>query len=118
MESPLLLLHVDGAAGISGDMTLGALVDLGVPVEALRDGLSALGVAGWSLTATRVVKGGLSATRVRVEVHGEEEHPSEHAHHHHHHDAHGRGWPEISRIISSSGMPARPKEAALATFCR
>jgi len=116
-----LLLHVDGAAGIAGDMALGALVDLGVPVERLRDGLRALPVEGWTLEVERVVKGGLAATRARVRVHGEEEHPHHHEHHHapHGHDhGHGRTWPEIARLIESSSLPQRVRERSLAAYRR
>ncbi|HEX3482594.1 MAG TPA: nickel insertion protein, partial [Kofleriaceae bacterium] len=41
-----LHLHVDGASGAAGDMMLGALIDLGVPVEAIETALVALGAGG------------------------------------------------------------------------
>lgn len=107
------LLHVDGAAGISGDMTLGALVDVGVPVERLREGLASLRMTGWSLEASRVTKGGIAATRVHVETGDDHDH-----HHAHDDDRHGRSWPEIRTIIESSALPPRAKDAALATFRR
>ena len=46
----------DCFAGVSGDMTLGALIDLGLPVEELQGLLPALGLAEVSLTARRVTK--------------------------------------------------------------
>ena len=56
---------VDGTAGASGDMLLGALVDAGVPLEVLQDAVGALGV-GVTLTATPTSRAGLGATKVDV----------------------------------------------------
>ena len=53
-------------SGASGDMTLGALVDAGLPLEELEAGLRALGLPGWRLEKTRVLRGAFAATRVRV----------------------------------------------------
>lgn len=59
-------------SGIAGDMALGALLDAGAPVDAVRDVLGRLPVGGWSLERERVQRGGIRATRaaVRVEVGG------------------------------------------------
>ena len=58
----------DCFAGISGDMTLGALIDLGLPVEELQGLLPALGLAGVSLTARRVTKQHLTGVKVEIEA--------------------------------------------------
>jgi len=58
---------IDGTAGASGDMLLGALVDVGVPLEAVRSPLNALGL-GIGLRAEPVVRAGLGATRIHVDV--------------------------------------------------
>jgi len=58
--------YFDCFSGISGDMTLGALVDAGVPVERLREELQGLEVPGWELTAEKVWKNGMAATHVKV----------------------------------------------------
>ena len=60
------LAYFDCFSGISGDMTLGALVDAGVPVEQLRAELQGLDVPGWEITAEKVWKNGMSATHVSV----------------------------------------------------
>jgi uncharacterized protein (TIGR00299 family) protein len=60
------LAYFDCFSGISGDMTLGALVDGGLPVEHLRASLQALQVPGWQLSAEKVWKNGMAATQVRV----------------------------------------------------
>ncbi|MDX9755147.1 MAG: pyridinium-3,5-bisthiocarboxylic acid mononucleotide nickel chelatase, partial [bacterium] len=66
------ILYFDIFAGISGDMCLGALVDLGCPLDELRAALAPLQIPGFDLTAERVLRGPLSGTQVHV--HLEEEH--------------------------------------------
>jgi uncharacterized protein (TIGR00299 family) protein len=73
----------DGASGASGDMILGALVDLGMPLEWLRAELARLPLHGYRVEAERVRRGGLLATRVEVVLdsvpehgHGESDVPS------------------------------------------
>ena len=58
----------DCFAGISGDMTLGALIDLGLPVEELQGLITTLGLAGVSITAQRVSKQHLTGIQVRIEA--------------------------------------------------
>src|SRR5262249_46598452 len=61
-------LYLDCFSGISGDMFLGALVDLGVEPAHLRAQLKKLRVSGYSLTASRVNRSGLAGTKVDVEL--------------------------------------------------
>ncbi len=58
--------YFDCFSGISGDMTLGALLDAGVPIEKLRSDLQALNLPGWELTAEKVWKNGMAATYAKV----------------------------------------------------
>jgi len=60
------LAYFDCFSGISGDMTLGALVDAGCGVEYLRAQLRGLQVPGWELTAEKIWKHGVAATYVKV----------------------------------------------------
>ena len=91
------VMYFDCFSGAAGDMVLGALLDAGLPLEALRQALGSLGV-GHELRVTRVLRAGLTATHVEVlgEDEGAHTHGSGHAHAHgdepgqgaghHHHD--------------------------------
>ena len=70
------LAYFDCFSGISGDMTLGALVDAGCAVEQLRSELRGLQVPGWELTAEKVWKNGMAATYVRVKTEDQSKHRS------------------------------------------
>lgn len=70
------LAYFDCFSGISGDMTLGALVDAGCTVEQLRTELSGLQVPGWGLTAEKVWKNGMAATYVKVKTEDQSKHRS------------------------------------------
>lgn len=94
-------LIIDGTSGISGDMTVAALLDLGASEEHLRKQLATLPVDGFEIAVTRVNKHGIDACDFDVQLaselenhdhdmawlYGNEatvEHTHEHAHHHHH----------------------------------
>lgn len=73
------LAYLDCLSGISGDMTLGALVDCGVELAALQSGIDSLGFPNIRLHSEEVKRHGFRATKVKVE------HEPEHAHRHLHH---------------------------------
>jgi uncharacterized protein (TIGR00299 family) protein len=98
------LVYFDCANGASGDMLLGALVDLGLPVASLEAELRKLPLAGWRLEARKVERSGLAATKVDVVI---ERH--EHAH---------RGLAEIAGILDASGLDAADKARSLELFRR
>ncbi len=60
------IVYFDCASGASGDMLLGAVVDLGLPIERLREELAKLPLSGYRLEASRVTRSGLAATKVDV----------------------------------------------------
>jgi len=70
------LAYFDCMSGLSGDMTLGAVVDAGCPLETLRDGLEGLEVPGWTISAEKVWKNGMAATFVRVTTEDQTKHRS------------------------------------------
>jgi pyridinium-3,5-bisthiocarboxylic acid mononucleotide nickel chelatase len=63
-----VILWLNPFSGISGDMFLGALLDLGAPLDAVRAAVASTGLAGWELTAGPVRRAGLTACQARVQV--------------------------------------------------
>jgi len=96
-------LWLDAFAGISGDMFLGALLDLGLPLAGVNADLQALRLPGLSVTRKRVRRGALTGTQARVRV------PEPHAHPH-------RGLAEITRIVRRAKLPKPVSENALKVF--
>jgi len=104
------ILYFDCFSGASGDMLLGALLDLGVPLDGLRSALARLLPPGCELTAEKVSRSGIAATQFRLhEGHGEQ-HGGAHAHH--------RGLPEIQAMIARAGLPDRVAARATQLFER
>ena len=77
------ILYLDCASGISGDMTIGALLDLGASREKLVRALDSLGVSGYHLHFGRTKKCGIDAYDFDVHLE-EEEHHHDHEHGHEH----------------------------------
>ncbi len=101
------ILYYDCFSGISGDMNLGAMLDLGVSSDILISGLKKLNLGGWKLDISRDQRHGITGTRVTVmieEVTGHE-HEHEHPDGHIHHNGH-RHLDEIEKIITGSSLPA------------
>src|SRR5437763_174755 len=94
--------HFDCFSGISGDMTLGALIDAGVDAEAVRAAVASLGLP-ITLKIDKVRKGGFAATYVQVEA------PDEHKHRHLHH---------VEEIINGGSLTPKQRELALRIFGR
>lgn len=126
------ILYYDCSAGISGDMHLGAMVDLGVPADYLEKELGKLGLGGWKFQFTRDARKGIGGTRADViladgshlaapsaQPHTHE-HPHTHPHAHHEgHDAQPhehRAHADIVAMIERSSLTAGAKKRALAIF--
>ncbi len=73
------IAYFDCISGISGDMTLGALVDLGADVTAIESAVRSMGLPELTIRSETVKKRGFRAIAVHIE------HPPEHAHRHLHH---------------------------------
>jgi len=86
-------LYLDLISGISGDMFIGALLDLGVDFQKLQSELQKLKLNGYHLHAQRAEKSSISGIKfdVHVEDDHDHSHSSGHAHSHSHSHGHGRG---------------------------
>lgn len=135
-------LYLECNSGISGDMTVAALLDLGADQEVLKKALGSLSVQGFQTVVSRVKKAGLDVCDFHVQLdeahenhdhdmkylHGhklEHEYECGHAHEHKHHEhvqhenAHAhehRGLPEILEIIDQADLSDRAKKTAVRIF--
>src|SRR5450432_3822194 len=85
------IAYLECFSGMSGDMFLGALVDAGVPANLLHETVAALDL-GARLEISRVMRSGISATKVDVWVDVEKDKPRDLAQEHHHLDGHGHEY--------------------------
>jgi len=109
------IAYLDAFSGVSGDMTVGALLDLGLPLGAVRDAIATLDLHGVEVHTDRVERGGIAATKFHVRVHGEHPDPPDG----HRHGSHGhRAYREIRELLSASRLDAPVRARALAVFAR
>lgn len=134
-------LYFDAFAGISGDMTVGALLDLGLPLERLRAELAKLPLDGYAVAAERRFVNGIGAVKFDVAVDGagaaghhdhDHDHDHDHGHSHESYESHRtygthkthathaphRHYRDIRRMLEQSALEARVKDLALAVFAR
>jgi uncharacterized protein (TIGR00299 family) protein len=97
------LLFIDASAGASGDMILGALVDVGVPLVRIRRALETLPIDGWSIRSRKIDRCGIAGRKIDVRIKSGEP---------------GRGWRAVKKIIDGSGLDDGVKRNALAIFRR
>jgi uncharacterized protein (TIGR00299 family) protein len=133
----LKTLYLDLFSGISGDMFIGALLDVGLDFSHLEAELKKVNLEGYHLHISRAKRAQIEGTKFDVHLghhthdhdHGHEhhhEHEHEHGHHHHeehHHEhthghEHGHDYAHIKQLISKSGISPWAKEKALAVFNR
>jgi hypothetical protein len=105
------IAYFDCFSGASGDMLIGSLLDAGLDLEVLKKGLAGLDFHGYKLTAEKVVRSGITATKFDV-VMDEEEHEHHHETSHHHH----RGLSEILNIINNGKIPDSVKTKSSEIF--
>lgn len=98
----LKVAHFDCVSGISGDMTLGAVIDAGVPADAIRAALASLNLP-LELEIERVKRCGFAATKATVHAKDEEEY---------------RFLPDVEAIIARSSLTPRQRELASAIFLK
>jgi uncharacterized protein (TIGR00299 family) protein len=117
------ILYLEPFSGISGDMLLGALVDLGVPVEVVRAQVEALGLGDRiELEVSRLGRGGVVGTKVNVRVDGQVEgspgHRPEEGEHDHHGSAHAVPAAEVLARIAGSRLEPEVRATSLRVFTR
>jgi len=120
-------LYLDLFSGISVDMFVGALIDLGVAPDKLERELKKMKLDGWHLHVHRQQKSGIAGVKFDVHLAGAHEHHREHEPHHasrithhghHHHHEENRTFEEIQRLISRSRLSNWVKKKSIAVFQR
>ncbi len=96
------IAYFDCFSGISGDMVLGALVDLGVPVETLAAEMKKIPLENWSMESRRERRGAIEGVRVMISAQ----------------DQPHRTYSDIKTMLEGSALDARVKEKSLAVFQR
>lgn len=126
------ILYYDCFSGISGDMNLGALIDLGVPFNYICEELNKLGLNNeFKISAEKSVKKGITGTKVKViDLNNQfiiNEHHEEHSHYEHHSDNHhqhfkkthhhgSRNYNQIKKLINNSTLNNNVKEITFKIF--
>ena len=125
-------LYFEMYSGIAGDMTIGALLDLGASREKLDKGIKSLGLTGYDLVFERVKKNGIDAYNFDVILkdhdhhsHHDDSHSHDHHHdhknshdhdHHHGHSHDHRNLEAIENMINASDLNDNIKENSLGIF--
>src|SRR3954468_5416707 len=102
MDNPKSILYLDPFSGVSGDMFIGALLDLGLDLARLHAELAKLNLSGYRLRSKRVMRGAMAATKFDVEI-----------------DASVktyRNFTDIKKIIEASALSVAVKTASLKAF--
>jgi uncharacterized protein (TIGR00299 family) protein len=109
-------LYFDCFSGISGDMTIGALLDLGLDFEYLKTELGKLPVEGYELKYSRTVRANISAVKFDVVIRDAHDHADHHHHHHHPHEH--RKAADILATIGRSSLNTNAKRLATEIFTK
>lgn len=126
MNGEKKILYFDCSSGISGDMTLGALLDLGLDRELFLEELKKLHLEGYEIEFEKTQRNAITATHVMVKLkdheHGcdyshEQSHDHSHDHAHEHSHEH-RHFLDIKEMISESELSDEVKDLALRIFTR
>ena len=99
-------LYFDCFSGISGDMTLAALIDLGVPRKYLKEEIKKLDVSGYTVSVSRTMRMGISGKQIFVKTGSDK---SLH---------HRRSYKDIEKIVKRSRLKSHIKDRSLDIFYR
>ncbi len=94
---------LDCSSGCSGDMLLGALLDVGVPADVVRDAVDAAAPEPVEVWVEQVRRGGFAAARARVQTAD---------------SSTRRGWADVRALLQQADLAPRVRERALSTFVR
>jgi uncharacterized protein (TIGR00299 family) protein len=125
-------LYLDTFSGLSGDMFLGAMLDLGLDFATLQREIAKLGLRGYHLHVARKTKSGIAGTSFQVHLEHDHDHSHTHSHGHLHDHPHphshssepghthaeSRNFAQIQAIIRASGLSDWVKEKSVAVFRR
>lgn len=107
------LLYLEGASGISGDMTVAALLDLGASREKLDAVLKSMNLEGFEYQVSRKSSYGIAGTDFDVILHDHHHHEHEHEHGHHHEH---RNLDDVCAVIDRGTMTDGARELAKKIF--
>lgn len=110
------VLYFDAFAGLSGDMTVGALIALGVSPARIETELRRLPVDGYRLRVSDRLVNGIHARKFDVDLDDHASHDHGQADHHHPADHHHRAFRDIRAMLQSSGLQPAVKAKAVAIF--
>ncbi|MEA1967390.1 MAG: nickel pincer cofactor biosynthesis protein LarC, partial [Thermodesulfobacteriota bacterium] len=96
-----MIAYFDIFSGISGDMTLGAFVDIGVPVDWLKEKISSIPLKGFDIRVEDTWQNGIKGVNLFVDVDK---------------NVHARDYLAIKRLISESSLSSRVKDLSLSAF--
>ncbi len=96
--------YIDMIGGASGDMLLGALIDVGLSIDDLRSELALMDIGGYTLRQERVSRGALNCTLLHVDLDEEGQRR--------------RGWDELSGTVESSRLPEEVRAKAIEVLDR
>ncbi len=112
-------LYFDCSSGISGNMTLGALLEIVGDENYLLNELKKLNIDEYKIEISKKVKNGITGTYVDVILehgHHKKDHHEQHQHEHHHHEH--RNLNDVNTIIENSSLEEKVKELAKRIFLR
>lgn len=95
------ILHFDCIGGISGNMIIGALLDLGISVSNFKNELYKINISDWKLQRQKIIRNGINTTKIDFNVKT---------------NNHRRSLEEIIKVIQKSGLKKQIKNKACAIF--
>ena len=100
--------YFDCYSGISGDMILGAMVDLGVDIKGIRNSLKKINLKGYKLHSKKIQRNGLASTQITVKIENKK----------HQHSPSHRNFSDIRKLIDQSTLSSVVKNNSIEIFKR